>query len=273
MGMAGSKGIPKVMLWAQSGGMGVAFELSMASVDRFKVFHELYLLAAVVGKEKHHSITDQVGENLGFKYKEIKATLEAHYPGYDAVLAMDHTPLSALDKRQYVPEGFQHVFMICDPKKALLSVHECLIEVNEALGLTHENYLDELMRYASISHLKDLYDFVKEKGSCPVVIDSEDLIENPRDVLLKFCNATGVPFRESMLKWKPWNIDHWPRHFRLPKVIAGTWYQAALESTCFKEAAGQTASGGNEEQTSINMIQQLIEKDVLIYDELCKVKL
>ena len=37
----------------------------------------------------------------------------------------------------------------------------------------------------------------------PVVIDSDDLLENPYEMIETYCNAVGIPFIEEALSWKP----------------------------------------------------------------------
>ena len=40
-------------------------------------------------------------------------------------------------------------------------------------------------------------------GAAPPVIDSDDLLERPADMVKAWCNAVGIPFIESALRWEP----------------------------------------------------------------------
>jgi hypothetical protein len=65
-------------------------------------------------------------------------------------------------------------------------------------------------------------------GHAPVVIDSADIRENPRQALTRLCTALAIPFVETML--------HWPAG---PKPYDGVWaphwYNAVHRSTGFED--------------------------------------
>ena len=71
--------------------------------------------------------------------------------------------------------------------------------------------------------------FEREKartGRTPPVLDSRDVLENPRAMLTRLCDAVGVPFDEAMLSWEPGPRDTdgvWARH----------WYANVETSTTF----------------------------------------
>jgi len=63
-------------------------------------------------------------------------------------------------------------------------------------------------------------------GRTPPVLDSRDVLENPRATLSKLCDAVGVPFDEAMLSWEPGprpTDGVWARH----------WYANVERSTTF----------------------------------------
>ena len=68
---------------------------------------------------------------------------------------------------------------------------------------------------------------MREKtGAAPPVIDSRDVLEDPRGVLGRLCAALGLEFSESMLSWEagPRETDGvWAKH----------WYAAVEKSTGF----------------------------------------
>jgi len=65
-----------------------------------------------------------------------------------------------------------------------------------------------------------------ETGHAPPVIDSRDVLENPRGILGRLCEAFGVPFLEDMLEWPPGRRD-------TDGVWAKNWYAAVENSTGF----------------------------------------
>ena len=64
-------------------------------------------------------------------------------------------------------------------------------------------------------------------GETPVVLDSEDVLKDPRGVLERFCARVGVAFDERMLHWPPG---------RRPTdgIWAKYWYDAVERSTGFE---------------------------------------
>ena len=43
----------------------------------------------------------------------------------------------------------------------------------------------------------------------PIVIDADDLLENPRGIMEHYCKETGLPFEEQMLTWEPGEVEGW----------------------------------------------------------------
>lgn len=52
--------------------------------------------------------------------------------------------------------------------------------------------------------LKQLFDIVADRtGSPPPLIDSDDMLENPHDIIEKWANAVGIPHMPESLSWEP----------------------------------------------------------------------
>ena len=66
----------------------------------------------------------------------------------------------------------------------------------------------------------------RNAGSTPPVIDSRDVLEDPRGTLMLLCEAVSVPFSEQMLSWPPGRRDS-------DGVWAPYWYAAVEKSTGF----------------------------------------
>jgi hypothetical protein len=74
----------------------------------------------------------------------------------------------------------------------------------------------------------EIFERVRERtGKTPPVIDSKDVLENPRGVLGALCESLGVPFDEAMLEWPagPRETDGvWAKH----------WYDNVEKSNGFQ---------------------------------------
>ena len=105
-----------------------------------------------------------------------------------------------------------HAFLIRDPLEMLISLAKKL--PNPSVGDT------------GLSHQIELYRALCTDEYRPPVIDSRDVLENPRGVLSKLCDALHVDFTESMLTWAPGprkSDGYWAKH----------WYANVYETTQF----------------------------------------
>ena len=73
----------------------------------------------------------------------------------------------------------------------------------------------------------EIFDMVAQKlGHAPPVVDSDDILQDPRAVLSKLCAACDIPFDDAMLKWP-----------KGPKACDGVWaphwYNAVWQSEGF----------------------------------------
>ena len=104
-------------------------------------------------------------------------------------------------------------FLIREPKEVILSFSKNFeLSSSKQLGFTQQLYLFEELK--------------NEKGQIPIVIDSKDILINPRRTLSIMCEKIGIPFMEEMLYWPsgPRKSDGvWAKH----------WYQNVEASTGF----------------------------------------
>jgi hypothetical protein len=124
---------------------------------------------------------------------------------------MTHHMLEGYD-RAFI-RGLTNAFLIRDPAKVLASYTQKWAEVDlEAIGFVAQ---------------AEIFDMVADQlGHAPPVVDSDDVLADPRGVLTKLCKACGIAFDEAMLSWPkgPKSFDGiWAKH----------WYNAAWTSTGF----------------------------------------
>ncbi len=77
----------------------------------------------------------------------------------------------------------------------------------------------------------ELYDEALSWAGNPVVIDSHDIRDNPRDMLEKLCDSIGLDFDPAMLNWPSGGHKD-------DGVWASHWYAAVWNSTGFADAEG-----------------------------------
>ena len=89
-----------------------------------------------------------------------------------------------------------HSFLIRDPAKVLASLHRSYQKAGMEDGFeAHE---------ISFGPQQQLFDIVtKRNGKKPIVLDSDDLLEDPNTMVCTYCEAIGIPFIRKALSWEP----------------------------------------------------------------------
>jgi Sulfotransferase domain len=124
---------------------------------------------------------------------------------------MTHHMLPGYDRRWILQVA--NAFLIREPERVLASYAQKWSEVSlRAIGFIEQG---------------EIFDMVAQKlGRAPPVVDADDILGNPRDMLNTLCETCGIPFLEEMLHWpkgpKPFD-GNWAKH----------WYNAAWQSTGF----------------------------------------
>lgn len=109
-------------------------------------------------------------------------------------------------------ERTRNIFLVRDPRQMLPSLTIQLPEAN--------------LRDTGLKMQWELYEHLLASGQQPAVIDSRELLLDPRSVLGQVCEHLGLDFSESMLSW-----EAGPR--AEDGVWAPYWYHSLHESTGF----------------------------------------
>ena len=67
----------------------------------------------------------------------------------------------------------------------------------------------------------------------PVILESKDILENPREILGMLCHGLNIPFSESMLSWKAGPRD-------CDGIWGEYWYDSVWSSTGFSAYSPRT---------------------------------
>ncbi len=113
--------------------------------------------------------------------------------------------------------GVTNVFLIRHPARVVASFAKKYPDVAEAdIGFRQQ---------------LEIYDHIFSLGQQPVVIDSNDIRDNPEVALKKLCQAIGIEWDASMLSWKKGGHS-------ADGVWAAHWYDAVHNSDGFSSAEG-----------------------------------
>ncbi|XP_071941271.1 uncharacterized protein [Antedon mediterranea] len=215
----------RVILWCIPRTVSTAFSKCMSYLDNAQVINEPYLSAYSVGPErfppskglekdadmfinKSNAVASEYGG--GFEadvatYKYVKENiLEAEYPGKNVVFVKDMSH-SITWKLHMLPKGYRHAFLIRNPVKVFPSWKKMLNNFQKALSSEFrlENNNNNVPKRYGFGESLELYEHLIKTGiePDPIIIDSDDLLENPEMILREFCKRTGIQYDDKLLNW------------------------------------------------------------------------
>jgi len=161
-----------------------------------------------------HPGRDEVIASQETDWQKVIAALTGPVPGGKAVFYQKHMAHHFLPEidREWL-NSIVNCFLIRDPGEVLTSYARTRSDPTiHDLGFPQQEEIFERVR----SHT----------GRIPPVLDSRDVLENPRRMLGLLCDAVDLPFSETMLTWPPG-----PRP--TDGVWAKYWYESVEGSTGF----------------------------------------
>lgn len=108
--------------------------------------------------------------------------------------------------------NWHNIILVRHPKKLLASFSKVIENPS----------LDDI----GIKKASELFSYLGSRGNTPLVIDSDELLKDPKRYLQKICAWLEIPFSEAMLSWKKGGIPEdgiWATH----------WYSNVHNSTGF----------------------------------------
>ncbi|KAJ8040356.1 hypothetical protein HOLleu_14620 [Holothuria leucospilota] len=136
----------------------------------------------------------------------------------------------------------KRTFIICHPRRVALLMCRLLSHPVEYEG-NIEDFEIELghpfMAWEKLSPdpMYKLWNYVRDNiDPNPIVFDADDLQKDPEQMLRKYCEAVGIPYKEKFLKWE--KSDESLKYFNgaLDQLVWGRnvgIYDAAFLPSCF----------------------------------------
>lgn len=153
-------------------------------------FHEPFGRPWYFGEEPMWPRAGKDGERIpGLTFQSVWNELKA---------AADRGPVFSKDFPHYTRhlwsedflDHFRHSFLIRDPARVIHSLYR--------------KWPDLVMDEVGILEQRELFDRLCDAtGTAPPVIDSDDLLENPLEVVQAYCDAVDIPFVKEALSWPP----------------------------------------------------------------------
>ena len=108
------------------------------------------------------------------------------------------------------------------------------------------------------AHLK-LINYLMGINKMPIVVDSKDILVDPKRMLNKICDLVGIPFDENMLEWDKGPIEE-------DGIWAKYWYNSVHKSTKFNTYTRVT-------EPIPASLKALLEASLTYYEVLLKMKI
>ena len=165
-----------------------------------------------------HPMAAEIVAAQGSDWRPIVARLFGPVPNEKPIFYqkhMAHHLLPTMDRNWVTDVRLRHCFLIRDPRLVLASyANKRGGDVISAADLGFEQQLEIFHRVADTT------------GKPPPVLESADVLKNPKGMLGALCHAVGIEFDEAMLRWPPGRRDSdgvWSEH----------WYDSVWRSEGF----------------------------------------
>jgi hypothetical protein len=199
-------------MWSGPRNISTAMMYSFANRADCEAWDEPFYGFSLTTKGNDHPMRDEIIASMETNWDKLVAKCTT--PSQRALLYQKHMTHHMLEgyDRSFI-RRLTNAFLIRKPERVLASYTQKWSEVDlSAIGLIAQ---------------VEVFDMVADQlGHAPPVIDTDDVLANPRAVLGKLCAACGIAFDEAMLKWP-----------KGPKACDGVWashwYNAVWESEGF----------------------------------------
>ncbi|XP_072167209.1 uncharacterized protein [Diadema setosum] len=224
---------------------------------------------------------------------KLKQKFDSIHPTKKFVFIKDMAFGMPPSRYQYLPDpssGFRHCFLIRHPVKTYKSFRKAVLKAVEGLGpedlpwgfpkADPETF--NVMDYAPppeegtlffFKGMHELWCHLRENvDNNPVIVDIDELMEDPATLLPLLFRALGIPYSEDYVTWdassdvvRKWqsvcsNVLEAPRY--------AMWFASAFKSTCFKPSSTSASLDG-----ATNDIKEVAEKEMPYYEEMYKFRI
>ncbi|RFN47945.1 hypothetical protein FIE12Z_7806 [Fusarium flagelliforme] len=172
-----------------------------------------------------------------------------------------------------VLKQFQFTFLIRHPRRAIPSYYRCTVPpLDEVTG-----FYEFMPNEAGYKELVRFFDFLIKENIVDkdnlVVIDADDLLDNPEKTIRLYCEKTGIDFKPEMLEWNEEDCSYATAAFEK----WNGWHNDAIKSSALRprthhqtlttesEDKEWTAKFGPEAQ---KVIRKTVEDNVADYEYL-----
>ncbi len=204
----------RIAMWSGPRNISTAMMRAFENRADTQVCDEPFYAAFLAATGLEHPMRAEVLASQPNDWRAVAAELVSDGEGPEPVWYQKHMchhmlPSFGLDWM----DACANVFLIRDPEQVIASyVRKHAVIDLDAIGVVRQS---------------ELFDRVAQRtGEAPAVIDSADVLRDPRVALSRLCEVLGIAFSDRMLNW--------PAGKRASDgVWAPAWYDVVERATCF----------------------------------------
>ncbi len=193
--------------WVHPRSISTGFERIFIERGDFKVLHEPFSPLYYVYEKRVDCPGQHIDPNVPMSYPEIKTwILEEAEASPVFFKDMCYHPFDHVSRDPAFIRQMTNTFLIRDPEKTVLSNYVMNPDItSEEIGIE--------LTYRLFETVKEIV------GQAPIVIDADELEDDPDGVTKAYCDAVGIPFIPEAMhweagkhikawdSWKEWHVD------------------------------------------------------------------
>ena len=180
----------RIAMWSGPRNLSTAMMYAFSSRSDCAVIDEPFYAAYLHASGEIHPMQDAILASQPLRYDQVISQCLSPAPQnkpvfYQKQMTHHMLPDTPLDWLQ----DLTNVFLIRHPARVIASYQQ----KREDPALNDIGFAQQAV----------IYDAVLAMGQQPVVIDSDDILNDPAGMLTRLCESVGIPFEEGMLRWQP----------------------------------------------------------------------
>ncbi len=204
-----------IACWSGPRNISTALMRSWSSrMDTFvsdEPFYAYYLKETKLEHPMHKEIIDKYSSN----YNKIIKYLTGEIPENKKIWYQKHMAHHILDLKSIDwISNFENCILLRHPKE-VISSYTKKNQLNSAEELGYPQQYE-------------IINFLKKMNKSYIVIDSKELLKDPKKSLSNWCRKTNIEFDKSMLKWRKGNHVN-------DGIWWESWYNKVIETTEFRQ--------------------------------------
>ena len=220
--MASATSHPIIALWVHPRSMSTAIERIMRERGDLECLHEPFMYYYYVGLGKRELPHSDLHIGRLTSFDEIIRDMRSRTKNAAVFFKdMGYYVLPEIYNHPQLASEMQHLVLIRDPRKSILSYYKLDPEVSqEEIGVESQFRL---------------YTWLRDNGVNPRVIEAEAVQENPQAVMLSVWQHLGLDYRAEAFSWQ---ADDVPEDW---KSVSG-WHQSVMASDGIRKSAEDEAA-------------------------------